>query len=465
MKHYFDPDGIEFTADCQESVDTFNSLVDAYMGFRPETGNILKLLLKADPDMPMALCAKGYFAKLIGSASHSERALAIAEKLKTLLNTCNANSREQLHGQALDQWSRGNLDLATEVWEQILVRWPLDGMALKLSHFTHFYSGDGRRTRDSIARVLPLWEKDHRNYGYLLGMYSFGLEEAGEYLEAERYGRMAVERNPSDSWSVHAVAHVMEMTGRHVEGIEWIEALKPHWSRANNFRFHLYWHQCLFHIERGEFNEVLSIYDEQIVSDIESEFYLDMCNATSLLWRLEMCGIDIGDRWGRLAQISKGHINDTDLIFTSLHYLMALISGNDEEGVERMMQTIGNWAIDGSTQGKVTAEVGISLAEGLFHARNKQYRLAMEKIESVRYTMDLIGGSKAQRDVFHMIMLDAAKASGNHYKARALFTDRISHKAHSNWSWQGYSEILSALGWEKMAAEATQSAMAIRADS
>src|SRR5690606_16865216 len=116
-----------------------------------------------------------------------------------------------------------------------------DGLALRLAHFTHFYSGDPRRMRDSVARILPLWSSDHRDYGFLLGMYAFGLEENGEYAKAEDFGRRAVERNPADAWSVHAVAHVLEMTGRSAEGIEWVNGLEKSWSTVNNFRFHLYW--------------------------------------------------------------------------------------------------------------------------------------------------------------------------------------------------------------------------------
>jgi hypothetical protein len=35
--------------------------------------------------MPMALCAKGYIAKLIGCASHSERAMGISSQLDKLM--------------------------------------------------------------------------------------------------------------------------------------------------------------------------------------------------------------------------------------------------------------------------------------------------------------------------------------------------------------------------------------------
>lgn len=460
LKQHYDSHGLAFTATAPESAEKFSKLTSSYMGFRRETGAILKDMFEGDPDMPMAQCAKGYFAKLIGSSNHSKRAQRISSNLNSHVENVGANDREKMHAAALSAWSSGNLEKTTQLWEDILLDHPNDGMALRLAHFTHFYSGDGRQMRDSMARILPLWSKDHPDYGFLQGMYAFGLEESGEYAKAEKFGRMAVERNPKDAWSVHSVAHVLEMTERHAEGIEWVNNLEQDWSTVNNFRFHLYWHKCLYHLERGEFDIVLHIYDQQIVSDIDSDFYLDICNASSLLWRLEMFGVDVGNRWHKLAEVSQNHIQDTDLIFVTLHYLMALIAGGDKTATVKMIDSIRAWSTLDETQAKVCVDVGLALAEGLNKARNGQFAKAVKLMEPVRYALDRIGGSRAQRDVFHMILLDAAKASGDALKARGLFAERLGHKMHSSWTWENYSSILNSLGNDMLAREAAANAAA-----
>jgi hypothetical protein len=254
----------------------------------------------------------------------------------------------------------------------------------------------------------------------------------------------------------------MEMTERHRDGIEWVQGLEADWSSVNNFRFHLYWHQCLYHLERGEFDEVMRIYDDQVACDIETDFYLDMCNATSLLWRLEMFGVDVGDRWHRLAKVSETHTEDRDLIFVSLHHLMALIAAGDTAATERMISHIRQWSSLDDTQAKVCAEVGLALAEGLVHARRGEPATAAQKIAGIRPQLALIGGSKAQRDVFHMILLDAAKASQDAVKARQLFEERVGEKAHSSWSWQGYSQTLHMLGQDGPANEAATRARQLK---
>lgn len=464
MDQHENQDGLRFTASSAESAVDFTAFTSAYMGFRRDTGGLLDAMIKNDPDMPMANCAKAYLAKLFGSANQSAKAQTISSAMPELLARSGANDREKAHAAALRAWCAGDLDKTADIWESIVLEHPQDALALRLAHFAHFYSGDPRRIRDSMARALPLWSSSHRDYGFLLGMYAFGLEENGEYSKAEVYGRRAVERNPADAWSVHSVAHILEMTERTEEGIAWIAGLEDSWSTVNNFRFHLYWHRCLYHLERGEFMRVLRFYDDQIVSDINSDFYLDICNASSLLWRLEMFGVPVSDRWEKLVDVARSHVDDTDLIFVSLHYLMALIAGGDMAAADRMISTIREWSTLDNTQAKVCAESGLALAQGLKLARAGRFAEACAMMAPIRYRMDKIGGSHAQRDVFHMVFLDAAKSSHDTLRARGLFAERLGHKAHSSWTWKNYGEILQSLGKSTEAQEAKAKAAELRAE-
>jgi tetratricopeptide (TPR) repeat protein len=446
MTGYNDSHGMAHTAASAASVQRFEAVIPAFMGFRRDLMKQLAAVLEADPEMPMANCAKGYFMKMSGM----KQLTPIADEQLALLAIMAAagrlNARERMHHQALRQWCAGDMDGATGTWEQILLTHPLDGLALRLAHFTHFYSGDGRKIRDSMARALPNWPDDHPCYGYLLGMYGFGLEEAGDYAGAERYGRRAVEINPEDAWSVHTVAHCMEMTERHAEGIEWTRSLEPSWSRVNNFRYHLHWHRGLYHLERGEIAEVLDLYDNQFGKDVDTLFYLDMVNATSMLWRLEMFGTDVGDRWQTLAEVARKHIPDDELVFVSLHYLMALVSAGGKADIEAMMAHLEEWAARPTTQGRVTAQAGLNLARGMRELRRRNYDKAVKEMLPVRYAIDPLGGSHAQRDVFWMMLTDAAAKGSDPDLALSLFAERTARKPHSAWGWEHYADCLVAAG-------------------
>jgi len=448
--------GLTYTTRAPEAVEAFDGMVTAYLGFGRDIGDRLKAVLAADPDMPLAHVAKGYLFKLFGSTAMAERAKkALAEARARA--AAGVTDREALHLAALEAWCAEDIDRTTEIWERVVLDHPKDALALRLAHFNHFYAGEGRMMRDSTARVLPEWTADDPDQGYVLGMHAFGLEEAGDYAAAEWFGREAVDRNPADAWSVHAVAHVMEMEGRHREGVEWVSGLESAWSQTNNFRFHLYWHQALFHLERGEFDMVLALYDRQIASDLDADMYLDVCNGASLLWRLEMYGVDVGGRWAELARISMRHVEDHELIFVSLHYLMALIKGGEAKAAAKLAGHLEHYSTAETTQGRVAARVGTATAEALSALAAGDAGRVVEALYPVRYDLYCIGGSHAQRDLFEEMLITAA-IEARPALARALLAERTAAKPNSAWSWRKFAAALDATGRTSAATEARERA-------
>lgn len=462
MRLFENQDGTAFTASSDASVAQFEDVVTANFGLRADLGGKLKTLMESDPDMIMANCTSGYFAKSFGGTRMAGRAQKASGRVDQLIEQHGATDQEKLHAAALRNWCAGDLEKTASAWEDIMLDNPLDGLAIRLSHFAHFYSGDGRRMRDSIARVLPSFDKSHRNYGYVLGCYAFGLEESRQYAEAEKFGRAATDINPEDAWSVHSVAHVLEMQGRHAEGVDWVGGLEDHWSKVGNFRFHLYWHRSLYHFERGEFDIALDLYDRQVSSDVESGFYLDIVNAASLLWRLEMADVDVGNRWEGLADIARDHLEDTDLIFVTLHYLMVMASVGDLEAQTRMLAHVREWSAGTSTQSAVCRVAGLAIAEAITEIRRGDFTSAARRIAAIRYDMDKIGGSAAQRDVFQMLMLDASAKGEETTFSRSLLTDRVAAKPDSAWGWKKLSTVCRNSGESDRATEAEKMATALQ---
>ena len=65
----------------------------------------------------------------------------------------------------------------------------------------------------------------------MLGIYSFGLEESGEYRRAEAAARAALAADPADVWAIHSVAHIAEMEGRPGEGLAELGGARPELAR------------------------------------------------------------------------------------------------------------------------------------------------------------------------------------------------------------------------------------------
>ena len=210
-----------------------------------------------------------------------------------------ATSRERQHVEASALALEGRWDEAGAAWDRLLREHPLDILAMQAAHLFDFYRGDAMQLRWRIGRLLPQWSEAIPLHSYVLGMYAFGAEECNLYAQAEEAGRRALESEARDPWAVHAVAHVMEMTGRVEDGIDWLGSRADVWSPDNGFAFHNWWHLALFHIERGEAEAVLALYDQHVGS---GELVLQWLDAAALLWRLALLGHDVGDRWQPLAQ-------------------------------------------------------------------------------------------------------------------------------------------------------------------
>jgi tetratricopeptide (TPR) repeat protein len=411
-------DGLPISSASAAVAAAIDGAVEGYLAARADVPQVLQRALAADPDGLMARCFMGYLAKLAGDRGNGARAAEMQRALAARVNEGGATAWERGHVTALGLWVADDLEHLMAHYEALLDAFPLDALSLRMLHYLYFYAGDGRRMRDSVGARIGGYA-GHRLEGYVKGMYAFGLEEAGDYAAAERYGREAVERNDRDLWATHAVAHVMQMQGRTHDGIAWLTALRPKWAGTNNFRFHLYWHEALYHLANRDFDRVLEIYDREVGAAVTDDFYLDMCNAASLLLRLEAAGQPVGDRWRALADISARRVEDAELVFASLHYLMPLLEV-DGSAATRLLGNLQHWAAQDTSQGHVVRDVAVHVAEFLAALRDGEWDRAFALFDRFRGALYRIGGSHAQRELFDVIALDAAERAGDDVRAAAL---------------------------------------------
>lgn len=462
MPSFADSRGLEVTAKDRDAADAHEALTDAYLGFRYDTGDRLRTAMKADGEAPLIQAMAGYIFHLMALKPLMERA-ASASANATRLAAEIGNERERLHAEALAAWTAGDLRRAVERLEDVLLQWPEDVLALKLAHYLHFYLGDIAEHRDSIARVMPAWNAEMPGYSAVLGMRAFGLEEAGDYEAAERVGRRAVEMDPSDTWAVHAVAHVLEMQGRHREGIDWIEKDRSAWEgKVHNFAFHVWWHKALYHLELGQHDAVLDLYDTRFRAE-ETDDGLDISNAAAMLMRLKVRDVDCGDRWARLADTVRDRISERLIPFNDVHYMLAL-AGAGDAGAGAAAAVIAGHA-DGADDywSGVYKDVAGPIAHGVAAYGAGDYGAAMKELLPVRYRWGVIGGSHAQRDVFQQILIDAALRAGEWRTANALLAERTALKPNSADAWERLARARDGLGQTEPAAAARSEAARLRA--
>ena len=415
------------TLSSSSALEDWNGVIMGLLSHGRQTPVHLGRVMEAAPDFAMGHAARGLFCLMTGRAEMLTTARDAHATAQAMAAQTPVTSREAEWIAALGLWLDGKPTAAIATIEEVLTALPHDTLSMKLSHGIHFMLGDRVGMRASVERVLDAHGDHHGCHGYLLGCHAFALEETGDYALAERTGRAGLEQAGDDAWGLHAVAHVYDMTARLDAGIALIENNTAAWEGSNNFRYHVWWHKALLHLERGETDRALGLYDAQIRAD-KTDDYRDIANATSLLMRLELEGMDVGPRWDELADFSEARVEDGCLVFADLHYLLAL-TGADRGNAAAQMAV--RFARDATGTGEMAAQVdapGTAALAGLNAFAEGRYDTAFLNLAAARPLMPTIGGSHAQRDVFERMTIDAGLRAGRYDATSAILRDRLKQR-------------------------------------
>ena len=439
--------GLPLTGENPNAVETFDATINEFLASGRDTGPLLQSLDEADPTLLMGVCLRGYLMKMANLEEWNEKSFDSLERAKDL--STHATKREQLHVDALEAWCAGNLKKTVRIWDHILIEYPHDILALRLSHNMHFFLGDIWRMRDSLARVLPNWDEGVDGYGFVLGCRCFALEEAGQYEEAEPIGRRAIDINENDIWAGHAVAHVLEMQGRRREGIDWITKYQEPWRKRGVFSKHLWWHRALHYLEFNDVDAVMNSFDTEFWPE-PSEDNIDICNSSSMLMRLEILGVNVKTRWETIAEIATQRTKARLRPFDDLHFLMTLVMSERfveaDELLSSMQDFVANSDKEEVTLNGIYEVAAIPVGQSLISYAKGDYDTVVDIMTEARYSMRVLGGSWAQRDVWVRMLIDSAIKSGRTKVAIGLLAERLAAQPSSGPSWQLYSKELGKVG-------------------
>jgi hypothetical protein len=443
MKRAVDAQGLSVTG----TADSVTSLDRVIHDFYAWTGDILGDLdraVSADPDFSLGHTAKAIILMLGGlRGDHTAVTDAVATASRCIGGS---TPREAGHLAIAQSLAAGEMRGAARRCEAILIDHPVDALALRYATDLHYYLGDSAGIRDTVARVLPQWREDDPLFGFVLGRYAFGLEETGALGEAERWGRRALAINRQDVWATHAIAHVFETNGRSEEGRQFLETTRAHWSVGKWLAVHNGWHLALFLIELGRGEEVLSGYDTFVAPRLKDNFILDLIDASSLLWRLSLAGIEVGDRWAEVARVAAQRIGEHVLAFNDLHMALALIGAGDEPATRQLHDSIDRYLASGHGDNRsTTAAVGKTLVDAMAAYGQGEWRRTIALLLPIRDQVIRIGGSHAQRDVVDQTLVAAALRAEDWPLARSLLTERIA-RTPTGPDWSLYRRALAGLG-------------------
>jgi tetratricopeptide (TPR) repeat protein len=421
-----DPLGLELSGADEVSHASYQKALAGLQCFTGDPVFEVEQAIASQPDFVMAHVLKGYLFALSTEAS----ATSVAREIFATVRHLPASGREARHVAALGALCAGNWHEAGKGLAALSADHPRDALALQAGHQIDFFTGNSAMLRDRIASALPAWDDGMPGYHAILGMHAFGLEETGDYRGAEVAGRRAVELEPRDGWAHHAVAHVMEMECRQRDGIAWMHDNLDNWSKDSFLKVHNWWHLALYHYELGEADEVLSLYDGPIYGD-RSTLALNMLDASAILWRLYLGGIDVGDRWQALADNWQAAKPGGHYAFNDMHAAMAFVGAGRSADLDSLLAA-QEAAIEGQGDNATfTRDVGRPATLAVIAFGQGDYGAAIRHLEPIRAIAHRFGGSHAQRDVLELTLVEAALRAGDRDLAGGLTSQRHQLRPHS----------------------------------
>lgn len=382
---------------------------------------------EVDPECKMADIMQGWLLAL----SNDGVQVARARELHDGVDTAGLSDREGAHLKALRLAAHGQWPSAVAALDRHLMSDPYDLAGHQYAMRLDGYLGRFHRVAGRSARALPSWSKDDPNYGIMLSFYGFGLEELGDYARSEEVSRAASELEPYGYWPHHAVSHVLEMTGRPDEGVAWMDGRMPYWSDAKcNNRVHIWWHKALFHIELGQFDAALAIYDDEVIPAMRP-VGTQLCNATALLWRLETLGCESGQRWQKQLGMWQQQLRGMSSPFNEIHASMAALRAGDRAAYDTVLSGMKRSASSNGELVPAYRDVAIPIAQAMACFVDKDYAGAVDGLLPVEAELWRMGGSIAQRDLVEWTLTEAAIRAGQRDVAVALSNERLALRPES----------------------------------
>ena len=396
-------------ADSSEAVRGF---IEGFLAYRP---SILDILAAAETDQSVIVQSYAAALRLL-SESAAGRPAALAHMARAARAGLPCSERESLVAEAVSHWVAGDVRAALAVFEGLVIGHPRDLTSIKLGQYLAFNLGDA----PAMLRLALPAEEAAADVPWTHGMLAFAYEQCHLLEAAENAARRALSMFPDEPWAQHALAHVMLTEGRLREGLRFMQGASGGWAGLTSFmRTHNWWHTALFHIELGEDAAALQLYDDEVWG-VDPTYSQDQVGAVSLLARLELAGVNVGDRWHTLGQWLTKRLTDQVLPFLDVQYLYGLARAGRPEAATLLANIEAFSARAPALTQDAWLHVALPLSHALIAHVNGDWALAANQFEHALPRLDKLGGSHAQRELFEQFYVHALQRDGQWAHAQHL---------------------------------------------
>jgi hypothetical protein len=184
---------------------------------------------------------------------------------------------------------------------------------------------------------------------------------------------------------------------------------------------------ALFHLGLGEIDEVLALYDGPVYGKASS-VVLEMIDASAMLWRLHLRGVDVGNRWDAIARNWEPVASAGNYAFNDMHAMMAFVGAGRVKAADAVLEAQRAAMDAAGDNAQFTREVGHAATRAIKAFGDGDYGETVRLLRPIRSYAHRFGGSHAQRDLLDLTLIEAASRAGQGRLAAALRAERANAK-------------------------------------
>jgi hypothetical protein len=438
-----DGQGLEVSNASGEAIAALDFLTSEWLAFGNRLPEFIAAAEREERCALLPLLAANLALSMYSDEGHRAARQYLARARALARDGADANDRERAWLAATEAWIEGDSDRSLAMHDHLTIHWPRDLLAGKLGQLHAFNRGDAQ----ALLRFGERLFDSSRDNRFVYAMYAFGLVENHRLDEAEGIAQYAISLDRHDPWAHHVVAHCLEARGRLVEGEAFLTAMSDTWERCNSFMYtHNWWHLALFLIDLDRAGEALALYDRRVWG-VWKEFCEDQINAVSLLARLELRGLDVGQRWADLAPYLKPRLHEHYSPFLDLQYLYGLARAGERSAVTEMLASLEERAETARPfEREAWGDCAVQMAHGLAAHAAGDHGEAASLLGRAMPHVQSIGGSIAQRALFGAIHLDALMRSGWNDAAIAILQADERERPTVPWTKRSLGDLYRRIG-------------------
>ena len=367
---------------------------------------------------------------------HQFMRIAVPEakaSVKTAVELCSGlTQRERQSIEIVFKFINGENHQATKGIIEHLKEFPRDALLLRLAQRL-FVLGCGS---SGVADYPPMFYQMMRDlephYGEdwaFMGQFAWANHEVGHLDEGLRLAEHSLNLKPSNAVAAHSVGHVYFESNRNDEGATFLGSWLDDYDHRAAYRVHLSWHQALFELAMGRYNQALNWYQTDIRPSVQEKKYAALVDSASLIWRMHIYGDTVPHNpWEELTELAAPAAANPGPSFRDAHAALAFIAAGDQTLFANLVDGLQAMADKGDSCAK---EATLPLVKGIGAFGDGDYTEAVRLMEPVRHQLTRIGGSHAQRQVFEDTLLEAYLRAEQFDKATSMLRERLNQRETS----------------------------------